>query len=139
MTRFLLDTNVLIALLHLERRRAVLPRLLAQKAGDVATSTVVAHELYFGAAKSSRPDENRRRLDLLFQDIEPLPFMREDAEKAGAVRARLRALGMPIGPYDVLIAGHALARGLTLVTANTREFARVEGLAVADWEAEPTA
>ena len=137
MTRYLLDTNALIALLRPSRRQAILQRLLVQRPGDVATSAIVAYELYFGAANSSRPEDNRRRLDLLFQDIAPLPFVREDAVEAGAIRARLKALGTPIGPYDVLIAGQALARGLTLVTGNTREFARVKRLAVTDWEAEP--
>ena len=57
---------------------------------------------------------------------------------AGAIRSELEAQGLPIGPYDVLIAGQALARGLVLVTANTREFARVEGLAIEDWSAPLT-
>jgi tRNA(fMet)-specific endonuclease VapC len=135
-TLYLLDTNALIALLRPERRQRVRARLLAQRPGSVVTSTIVAHELYFGAARSARPDDNRRRLDLVFQDVEPLVFAREDAEAAGEIRARLKARGTPIGPYDVLIAGQALARGLTLVTGNTRGFARVEGLAVADWLAD---
>jgi tRNA(fMet)-specific endonuclease VapC len=132
-TCYLLDTDTLIALLHPERRRAVLPRLLAQPRGGAVTSMIVAHEFYFGAAKSARPDDNRRRFDLVFQDVVPLDFERGDAEAAGEIRARLRARGTPIGPYDVLIAGQALARGLTLVTGNTREFARVDGLSVANW------
>lgn len=117
----------------------MLRRLLAHQPGEVATSVIVAHELYSGAAHSSRPEDNRRRLELLFEDIEPLPFLREDAEKAGAIRARLRALGMSIGPCDVLIAGQALARGLTLVTGNSRKFVRVDGLMVTDWGAESPA
>ena len=92
-----------------------------------------AFELYFRAARSARPEENRRRLDLLFEDVERQDFLRQDAEAAGAIRARLQALGTPIGPYDVLIAGQALARGFTLVTGNTREFARVQGLTLANW------
>ena len=66
---------------------------------------MVAHELYFGAAKSGRPEANRRRFALLLEDIVPLDFARADAEAAGAVRARMRAQGTPIGPCDVLIAG----------------------------------
>lgn len=62
-------------------------------------------------------------------------FDREDARQAGLVRADLAARGTPIGPYDVLIAGQALARGLTLMTRNTREFSRVPGLQIEDWEA----
>lgn len=63
-----------------------------------------------------------------------LDFDREDARRAGEIRAHLAAAGAPIGPYDALIAAQALARGLVLVTHNTREFARVPGLGVEDWE-----
>ncbi|MFZ1431010.1 MAG: type II toxin-antitoxin system VapC family toxin [Geminicoccaceae bacterium] len=131
--RYLLDTNILIALLHPQRRQQVLQHLLALPPDDVVTSAIAAHELYFGAAKSSRPEENRRRFDLLFQDLQPLEFTREDAATAGTIRAELRAVGTPIGPYDVLMAGQAKARDLTLVTHNTREFTRIHGLAVVDW------
>ena len=93
---------------------------------------MVAHELYFGAANSSRPDENCRRLAAVFAEPPPLPFTMDDARASGSARAQLKRAGLPIGPYDVLIGGQALARGLTLVTNNSREFARVEGLAVAD-------
>lgn len=134
--RCLLDTNALIALLHPRRRQQVLQHLLALPPSDVMTSAIAAHELYFGAAKSSRPEENRRRFDRLFQDLQPLEFTREDAIAAGMIRAELGAKGTPIGPYDVLMAGQAKARGLTLVTNNTREFARVPGLDVVDWLAE---
>lgn len=64
-----------------------------------------------------------------------LDFDRDDARQAGVIRAELSTRGMPIGPYDVLIAGQAVARDLTLVTRNTREFSRVPGLRLADWEA----
>ena len=131
--RYLLDTNILIGLLDPKRCDLILPHLVAHRSGEVVTSAIAAHELYFGAAQSARPQENRRRFDLLFSDLEPLPFASEDAAAAGEIRAGLKALGMPIGPYDVLIAGQARARGLTLVTNNAREFARVEGLAVIDW------
>lgn len=63
-----------------------------------------------------------------------LEFDRDDARCAGSIRARLASAGQPIGPYDVLIAGQALARGLILVTRNTREFARVPDLQVENWE-----
>jgi tRNA(fMet)-specific endonuclease VapC len=66
-----------------------------------------------------------------------LPFEKEDARGAGQVRAQLRAKGTPIGPYDVLIAGQVVARKLTLITHNRREFIRVEGLVTEDWEARP--
>jgi tRNA(fMet)-specific endonuclease VapC len=131
--RYLLDANIIVALLRRRSRAAVLARIGAQPQGDVVTSVVVAHELYYGAAWSDRPDENRSQLAAMFADLVPIPLTREDAEAAGEIRAQLRAAGTPIGPYDVLIAGQARARGLVLVTNNTREFARVGGLPTADW------
>lgn len=133
MTGHLLDTDTLIALMRPDRREPVLPRLMACPTGSVVTSMIAVYELFFGAAKSARPLENRRRIDLLLRRVTPLEFMRPDAEAAGTVRARLNALGTPIGPNDVLIAGQALARGFTLVSGNTREFGRVEGLSLENW------
>ena len=93
---------------------------------------IVAHELFYGAYKAQRRAQNLARVEALqFQVVE---FDREDARQAGEIRAQLAASGTPIGPYDVLIAGQALARGLTLVTHNTREFERIPGLTCEDWE-----
>ncbi|WP_164066578.1 PIN domain-containing protein, partial [Serratia marcescens] len=80
------------------------------------------HELYFGAYCSQRVDFNLETLRLLFTDLEILDLEREDARAAGEIRAELARRGTPIGPYDVLIAGQAMARGLPLVTNNTAEF-----------------
>ncbi len=66
--------------------------------------------------------------------LEVLEFDKEDARQAGEIRAELTRIGMPIGPYDILIAGQAKSRDMTLVTRNTREFERVEGLRLVDWE-----
>lgn len=131
--RWLLDTNVVIGLLDPARRNRILPHLEAQDPGSVVTSTIVAHELYFGAAKSARPTENSRLLDTILAEILPLPLAPDDAASAAIVRADLRRRGTPIGPYDVLIAGQALARRLILVTNNLREFGRVDGLKLVDW------
>lgn len=131
--RHLLDTSTIVAALRRRTRAVVLPRIRARPPGDAVTSAVVAYELYVGAARSDRPEENRRELEALLEDLGPLPFTREDAAAAAAVRVALGAKGTLIGPYDVLIAGQALARGLVLVTNNVREFARVQGLAVEDW------
>lgn len=128
--RFLLDANAVIAIL--KANPAVIARLRAHAPADFGLPSIVAHELVYGARKSRRVAENLARLSAL--RFEVVPFDAEDAEAAGALRARLAAAGTPIGPYDVLIAGQALARGLTVVTHNTREFARVEGLLVEDWE-----
>ena len=98
----------------------------------MGVSAIVMHELFYGAFRSARVEANVARVDGL--RFEVVAFEREDARASGAVRAALATAGAAIGPYDVLIAGQALARGLTLVTHNTREFGRVEGLRVEDWE-----
>ena len=97
-------------------------------------SSVVLHELWFGVAKSQHIDRNAAILTEFIQGAYPiLDFTNGDAEAAGQIWAALKIAGTPIGAYDTLIAGQALARGLTLVTANTREFSRVDGLKLTDW------
>lgn len=128
----LLDTNAVIALTT-RRSDALLRRVEASVPGSLAVSAVVAHELYYGAYRSRKVAFNLETLRLLFSDLAILDLDREDARVAGEIRADLARLGSPIGPYDVLIAGQAKARGLTLVTNNTGEFARVVGLRIEDW------
>ncbi len=129
--RYLLDSNIISYWLDGSDR--VLIQRIKEKRAWSALSSVVLHELYFGAYKGSK----QRQTLALYDQIEfaILPFERDDARTAGELRAALRRAGTPIGPYDILIAGHALARDLTLVTNNTREFARVEGLKHEDWTA----
>ena len=127
---YLLDTNAVIA--ALKGHPGMLAAIRAQRPHDVSISSIVAHELYYGAFRAQRVAENLARVDALqFAVVE---FDRDDARSAGAVRAILASEGTPIGPYDVLIAGQALSRGLILITRNTREFARVEGLSIENWE-----
>lgn len=132
----LLDTNVIIAACN-KRPARVAGRFDAElvRQGLLMTSSVVEFELRYGIAKSARPEANALILDQVLSVIEVLPFDRDDAAVAGAVRARLEAQGTPIGHYDLLIAGQALRHDATLVTANTREFARVARLKVEDWMA----
>ena len=99
---------------------------------DFGIPSIAAHELYFGAFRSARSTENLARIGRLRIPI--IDFDREDAVEAGRIRAALASAGTPIGPYDVLIAGQAKARELILITRNTREFARVDGLSVQNWE-----
>ena len=129
--RFLFDANAVIALLN-DPQGSVARRARQHRPADIGLSAIVSHELYFGAFKSQRRDHNLAIVDgLLFEVV---PFDQEDARHAGEVRATLGALGTPIGPYDVLIAGQARSRGLTLVSRNLREFGRVQGLNVENWE-----
>jgi tRNA(fMet)-specific endonuclease VapC len=105
--------------------------------GDpILISSVVTFELWYGVFRSSQVYANAARLeDFLAHNVEILPLSAEDAKHAGRIREALERTKQPIGPYDTLIAGQAVARGLTLVTANTREFARVPGLVWEDWAA----
>ena len=129
---YLLDANAVLALL--ENRSVKLARRVRQHAtSDIAISAIVLHELYFGAFKSRRVTENVQRVDALRFEI--LTFDKEDAHQAGEVRALLTAAGSLIGPYDMLIAGQAISRHRVVVTRNTREFARVAGLQIENWEA----
>lgn len=132
--RFLLDTNTIVAL---TRHRNVRVRdRIARYYGAIGLSSIVIHELAYGAFWSDRPDHHLQTIDEL--PFDRIDFTESDARAAGHVRAALRRLFTTIGPYDTLIAGQALARDLTLVTKNTREFARVEGLRVEDWTAAAT-
>ena len=130
---YLLDTNAMIALLNPALRDRILARITRCDPGQVVTSAIVAHELYFGACKSTRRQDILDRLAILFRDIEPLPLTTDDCLEAGSIRAALAADGTPIGPYDVLIAGQARCRDLVVVTSNTGEFRRVADLTIADW------
>ena len=127
--RYLLDTNIVIA--WLVRGDRTVGRKMIEEQGHLALSTIVMHELYFGAFNSSRLERNLAELKRI--NVSVLAFGDDDARTAGEIRTVLKRRGTPIGPYDVLIASQALARDLTLVTANVDEFARVEGLKIADW------
>jgi tRNA(fMet)-specific endonuclease VapC len=129
--KYLLDANAVIALLN-DSRSLTAQRARRHPPLDVGISAIVAHELYYGAFKSRRAASNIALVDTL--QFEVLEFDREDARQAGEIRALLAAHGTPIGPYDVLIAGQARARELTLVTHNTAEFSRVPALQLEDWE-----
>ena len=129
--RYLLDANAVIAMLNDPHGR-VAQHARRERPADVGVSAIIIHELYSGAYCSARAAQNVTRVDVLRFSV--LPFEKEDARSAGQVRAHLRAKGTPIGPYDVLIAGQAIARKLTLITHNRREFIRVPGLVIEDWE-----
>jgi tRNA(fMet)-specific endonuclease VapC len=132
---YLLDTNVCIALINgtssMARRRyfqATAQKIMPQ------TSSIVAHELWYGVAKSGRVAQNANRLTaFLTSAVAVLDYSEQDAQAAGEIRAELERTGQRIGEHDTLIAGQAFSRNLILVTANTREFGRVKGLIVEDW------
>jgi len=130
-----LDTNAVIAVLN-NPNSPVRMRIDAAigLGGRLAMSSIVLFELWYGAAKSARPERNAQRIaDFLAGPIEVLPFESGDAEEAGDIRAVLERVGTPIGPYDVLVAAQARRRDALLVTANAREFVRVPRLKFEDW------
>ncbi|KRA64429.1 hypothetical protein ASD89_20200 [Caulobacter sp. Root656] len=129
-----LDTNVIIDLVR-GRRPAVRQRhrLAVLNSDMLVASLMVFHELQFGVAIGRDSEAEARAVEIVLQGISIEPFTEQDMLRAAQVRARLRSLGRPIGAYDVLIAGQALARGWTLVTSNVAEFARVDGLDIQDW------
>lgn len=129
--RYLLDANAVIGLLN-DINSSLAQRARREKPADIAISSIVAHELFYGAFKSGRAVQNVALVDALRFAV--LEFDKEDARQAGKIRALLASRGMPIGPYDVLIAGQAMARNMTLITGNADEFARVPGLRFEDWQ-----
>jgi tRNA(fMet)-specific endonuclease VapC len=134
---YLLDTNAVIALLkdHPAVFRKRLRRVVS-KGAEVSVSSIVLYELWYGVARSGRRRENAERLRVFLSGgITAHPFTAEDAVVAGDLRATLEAAGTPIGPYDLLVAAQALRINATLVTANTKEFARVPSLRWQNWTA----
>jgi len=132
---YLFDSNLCIAIMNGKAWRVTAALDRAIEAGSqFYVPSIAVHELWFGVGKSQQIQANTRKLHrFLHSSVTTLAFDGEDARLAGEIRAELARRGTPIGPYDVLIAGQAMARGLTLVTANTREFSRVEGLKLVDW------
>jgi tRNA(fMet)-specific endonuclease VapC len=131
-----LDTNVLVDLVR-GRNPALRSRYHEAEIAyrTMVVSLIAVHELRFGAEFHPEPNLERQRVDAVLGDLIVQPFDEDDIAAVTNLRARLRRRGLPIGPYDLLIAGQALAKGWTVVTANKREFHRVEGLNVIDWTA----
>ena len=131
---YMLDTNICIYVISKNHRNGRAIRNIAGHIGiDLCISSVTLSELEFGICKSSAPDKNRKAL---YQFLSSVPIVDYDSEAAieyGDIRATLEKRGTPIGPLDTMIAAHARSKGYVLVTNNTREFLRVDGLIVEDW------
>ena len=132
---YLLDTNACIALIN---GKPIAVRHRFQKAIDagaqVTVSTIAIFELWYGVEKSEHKEANTDRLQtFLAGPITLMPFEEDDAKSAGMIRAILEKVGRPIGAYDLLISGQAVRHKMTLITANSKEFSRVKGLAWEDW------
>jgi tRNA(fMet)-specific endonuclease VapC len=131
MLRYMLDTNLCIRVLR-DRPPTLRPRFNAE-AEALSISTIVLTELLHGAAKSTKPVENRHEVEHFAARLEVLPFDDAAAAHSADIRAVLERQGQTIGSYDLLIAGHARSRGLIVVTGNLGEFNRVDGLRSEDW------
>lgn len=132
---YLLDTNTCIRFIN-GRSPGIRAKMLTVDDAEIAISVIVQAEMYAGSAKSQTPKRSREIQEEFFQRFVIIPFDRQAALVYGDIRAHLEKQGTPIGGNDLLIASTAIAHDLTLVTHNTREFGRVVGLRIEDWEAE---
>ncbi len=133
MLKYMLDTNIVIY--TMKNRPEEVRQLFKRHQGRMCISSVTLGELVFGAERSRQVERNLADIEMMTARLETLPFDTGAAFHFGQIRARLYGLGRPIGPYDMMIAGHARSSGLILVTNNLDEFNRVEGLRIEDWTA----
>ena len=131
MINYLLDTDISIYVI--KHKPPEVRERFRRHHGQMAISTVTLMELVFGAENSQRIDQNLAVVEGYAARLDVLDYDVHAAWHTGQIRAELRREGRPIGPYDQMIAGHARARGLTLVTNNNEEFQRVQGLRVVNW------
>ena len=130
--KYMLDTNICVYIIK-KRPEQVLKRFMQYDPGELCISAITLAELEYGIENSSIPERNRLALAMFLSGIQILSFDDAAAEEYGKIRAALRRQGTPVGANDMLIAAHAKSRGHTIVTNNTREFDRIEGLSVANW------
>ena len=130
---YLLDTNVCINFLN-GSSRTVEQHFRSHSPSEITVCSIVKAELLFGARNSQRVDANLQILKMFFSPLQSLPFDDRSADEYGLIRADLTAQGKIIGPNDMLIAAVARAYDAVLVTHNTREFSRITGLRLEDWE-----
>lgn len=130
--KYLLDTNICIYIIK-KKPESVIKIFSKIKLGDVEISATTITEMYFGLAKSSKPNENTIALQEFLQPLVTLDFNSDDAVVYGRIRAGLEAHGQMIGAMDLLIAAIALSRELILVTNNEKEFSRIKDLKLENW------
>ncbi len=131
MLKYMLDTNSVIY--TMKNRPQAVKRHFQKHHGRMAISTVTLGELVFGAEHSQQAERNLADIEAMAARLDVLPFDEPAAYHFGQIRAALYGMGKPIGPYDMMIAGHARSRGLKLVTNNMQEFDRIEGLQFENW------
>jgi len=131
MLKYMLDTNIVIY--TLKNRPAQVRAAFKQHEGQMCISSVSLGELIYGAEHSDQTERNLAEIEGLMARLHVAPFEEQAAEHFGQLRAELYKSGRPIGPYDMMIAGHARSMGLILVSNNTKEFERVPGLRLENW------
>ncbi|HJM49607.1 MAG TPA: tRNA(fMet)-specific endonuclease VapC [Alphaproteobacteria bacterium] len=131
MLRYMLDTDICIYTIN--NRPPHLRDTFNRHNEHLSLSAVSLAELQYGAEKSSMAERNLAVVERFATRVEVLAFDQKAATQSGQIRAELAKAGTPIGPYDVMIAGHARSEGLILVTNNVREFSRVDGLRLENW------
>lgn len=131
MLKYLLDTNIVIY--TMKNRPEKVRKLFNQHKDQICISAITLGELVFGAEHSQQVERNLADIESMAARLEVLPFSNKEAYHFGQIRAELYSAGKPICPYDMMIAGHARASGLILVTNNTNEFKRVQGLLLENW------
>ena len=131
MLKYMLDTNICIY--TIKNKPQVVREAFNQHYGRMCISSVTLMELIYGAEKSASPEKNLRVVEGFIARLEVLNYGIDAAVQTGQIRAELARAGTPVGPYDSMIAAHARALGLILVTNNTREFERINGLRLEDW------
>lgn len=132
MIRYMLDTNM-IAYAKNRRPASVLERLHQHDPSEICISAITMTELEFGVFNSSKPSQNHIALTMFLSGMSILPFKADAAFEYGDIRHILKSQGNLIEANDMLIAAHARALGLILVTHNTRGFSRVGRLNLEDW------
>lgn len=125
------DKNICI--FTVKNKPDVVRQAFNRRQGQLCVSTITARELVYGAEKSGAPARNQAVVEGFLARLEVLDYDRAAVANTGQLRAELVKSGMPVGPYDAMIAGHPRSQGLVLVTNNTRDFARVPGLRLEDW------
>lgn len=130
--KYMLDTNICIYTIK-KKPESVIRKFLSHDPDDLCISSITYAELMHGVEKSQAAEKNRLALTLFLSPIAVLDFGSSAAEEYGKIRTELERKGTPIGSMELLIAGHAKSENLILVTNNTREFVRVEGLKLEDW------
>jgi len=129
--RYLIDTNTCIAVMR--NHPQAIHRMEAITPGDCTISTITSYELLTGVAKCLNPEKEQDKVGILLKTVTQLPFESKAAMESARIRALLEAKGQSIGPYDLLLAGQALAHSLVMVSANTKEFGRIPDLTLENW------